>query len=390
MHDLKRRSPRRIAILTTALLAIALVVPTLASAGVSFSISITQVAGGFSSPLQVTNAGDGTDRLFVVEQRGTIRVVDGGTVLPGYFMDIRSRVSSGGERGLLGFAFHPDFASNRTVFAYYTRSDGDIVVAKFRTNNARTDVSESTYTPIMLIEHSRNSNHNGGAMAFSPGGYLYIGVGDGGGAGDPSGYAQRKTTLLGKILRINVDGKGDGAFDRYDIPSNNPYAGPTAGLGEIWARGVRNPWRMSFDRATGDLFISDVGQNQREEVNRQLSGKGGGQNYGWNIMEGSTCYRPSKCPLAGDTLPVAQYSHARGDCSITGGYVYRGSAYPAMVGQYIFGDFCTGRIWSMPSRGSGITERADTQQNPTSFGESESGELYMVATSGVLYRVRGE
>lgn len=390
MHDLERRSPRRITILISALLAIALAMPTLASAAASYSIAITKVADGFSSPTQVTNAGDGTRRLFVVEQRGTVRVVQGSTVLPGYFLDIRSKVSSGGERGLLGLAFHPDFKKNRTLFVYYTRSGGDIVVAKFRTNSARTNVSERTYAPIMLIEHSRYANHNGGAMAFSPGGLLYLGIGDGGGSGDPSGNGQKKTTLLGKILRINVDGTGDGAFNRYDIPSSNPYAGPTAGRGEIWSRGVRNPWRISFDRATGDLFIADVGQGKREEVNRQTAGKGRGRNYGWNIMEGTSCNRPSRCPLAGDTLPVAQYSHSGGNCSITGGYVYRGSAYPAMAGQYIFADYCSGRIWSMPARGSRITQRANTDENPTSFGESEGGELYMVASSGVLYRVRSQ
>jgi glucose/arabinose dehydrogenase len=391
MHDQTRRSrPRRIAMLVTVLMALALVVPTLANAGTSFSISISRVARGFSFPTEVTNAGDGTNRLFIVEKRGTVRVINGsGNLVPGYFMDIRSRVSASGERGLLGLAFHPDFETNRTLFAFYTRNDGDVVVARFRTNNSRTNVSESTHAPLLLIEHSARSNHNGGGLKFGPDGYLYVSVGDGGGSGDPGNDAQEKTsTFLGKVLRIDVDGTGDGRFDRYDIPSSNPYAGPTPGFGEIWAIGLRNPWRISFDRDTGAFYIADVGQGRREEVNREPAGFAGGRNYGWRVMEGSLCYGASTCSKSGKTLPVTEYSHSGGNCSITGGYVYRGSAYPVLVGSYVFADYCSGKIWTVPASGGAETLRYDSQQRPTSFGESENGELYMVTSTGSLFRVR--
>ncbi len=390
MHDQTRRSKPGILVLTLMALVLSLAAPIAAAGGSSLSISLSFVVRGLQPLTQVTNAGDGTDRLFVVEQRGTVRVVQNGSLRSGYFMDIRSRVGEGGERGLLGLAFHPDFETNRQVYAFYTRDGGDIVVARFRTNNARTDVSESSYAPLMVIEHSARTNHNGGALAFGPDGYLYIGVGDGGGSGDPGNDAQEKTsTLLGKILRIDVDGTGDGRYDRYDIPPSNPYAGPTVGFGEIWAIGLRNPWRISFDRTGGAFYIADVGQGRREEVNREPSGFGGGRNYGWNAMEGSLCYTASKCPMAGDTLPVTEYSHTGGNCSITGGYVYRGSAYPAMVGLYVFADWCSGKIWTVSPTGGAETLRYDSQQHPTSFGESESGELYMVTSAGSLLRVRG-
>ena len=272
---------------------------------------------------------------------------------------------------------------------YYTRNGGDIVVARYTTNLARTNVDESTGRRLMLIEHSAQTNHNGGALAFGPSGYLFIAVGDGGGSGDPGNDAQEKTTtFLGKILRINVDGTGAGKYDRYSIPGSNPFAGPTKGRGEIWAYGLRNPWRISFDRGTGKLFIADVGQNRYEEVDREGAGFTGGRNYGWSVMEGKHCFRPAKCPMAGDTLPILEYAHSNGNCSITGGYVYRGSAYPNLVGQYVFADWCSGRIWTVPHAGTAMTQRANTSVNITSFGESESGELYAVTSAGVVYRVR--
>lgn len=388
MHDRWRLPRARIgAILLAATLVSSVVVPS-AVAG-TFSVSLGKVAGGFRSLTQVTNAGDGTDRLFVVEKRGTIRVIQGGSILPGYFMDIRSLVADTGERGLLGLAFHPNFESNRRLFVYYTRNGGDIVVARYTTNLARTNVDESTGRRLMLIEHSAQTNHNGGALAFGPSGYLFIAVGDGGGSGDPGNDAQEKTTtFLGKILRINVDGTGAGKYDRYSIPGSNPFAGPTKGRGEIWAYGLRNPWRISFDRGTGKLFIADVGQNRYEEVDREGAGFTGGRNYGWSVMEGKHCFRPAKCPMAGDTLPILEYAHSNGNCSITGGYVYRGSAYPNLVGQYVFADWCSGRIWTVPHAGTAMTQRANTSVNITSFGESESGELYAVTSAGVVYRVR--
>jgi glucose/arabinose dehydrogenase len=382
----RRRSWWMVALAT---LIIALLVPATAVSAAP-AMKLVRITGGFVDPTQVTNAGDGRNRLFVVEQRGTIRMYHSGAIQPGYFLDIRSKVSTGGERGLLGLAFHPDFETNRRFFVYYTRTDGDIVVSRFTANAAGTAASASTAEPLLLIEHSAQTNHNGGAMAFGPDGYLYIGVGDGGGSGDPEGDSRSITrNFLGKILRIDVNGSGAGTFGRYSNPPGNPYLGATRGLDPIWAYGLRNPWRISFDRATGALWIADVGQGRREEINRQSPTAKPGRDYGWNIMEGSTCYRPSACPLAGDTLPVSQYSHSSGNCSITGGYVYRGTRHPSLAGRYVFADFCSGRIWSIPSTGTGYAPSIgiDTTLNITSFGEQESGELYLVSRDGALYRI---
>jgi glucose/arabinose dehydrogenase len=389
MHD-RRRRPRSAIFLLLALAALAWSAAAPLTAFGAGGIQLTQVpgVGAFESPTQITNARDGTNRLFVVEQRGVIKAIDGTTVTT--FMDIRSKVEDGGERGLLGLAFDPSFKTNHRLFVYYTRNGGDIVVSRFTTNAARTDVIESTARPLLLIEHSAQSNHNGGSMTFGPNGYLYIGVGDGGGGGDPGNNAQNKGRLLGKILRINVNGSGHGPFDHYSVPRSNPFYGSTPGLEAIWDYGVRNPWRMSFDRATGQLFIADVGQNLYEEIDREKSGFTGGRNYGWNAMEGMHCYTASKCPLAGDTLPNAEYSHDVG-CSITGGYVYRGPTQPALVGLYVFADYCSGRIWTIPHNATAVnapeTLRFTTDQNITSFGESENGELYVVTSSGNVYQV---
>jgi glucose/arabinose dehydrogenase len=390
MNETRRRHRSAIVLLfALATLAWSAVAPLTAFG--AFAISLAPVTSGLESPTQITNARDGTNRLFVVEQRGTIRAVAGGVVQPGFFMDIRSKVEVGGERGLLGLAFDPHFATNRRLFVYYTRNGGDIVVSRFTTNAARTDVIESTARPLLLIEHSSQTNHNGGALAFGPNGLLYIGVGDGGGAGDPRNNAQNKGRLLGKILRINVNGSGHGPFDHYSVPRSNPFYGATPGLEAIWDYGLRNPWRISFDRGTGKLFIADVGQGRREEVNREKAGFTGGRNYGWDAMEGTLCYTASKCPLAGDTLPNAQYSHSGGNCSITGGYVYRGPTQTALVGQYVFADWCSGRIWTIPHNGAAVdtpeTLRADTDHRITSFGESENGELYAVTSAGGVYQV---
>jgi glucose/arabinose dehydrogenase len=385
----RRRRFGSIAVLVLVWAAVASAIPGTVMGATS--ITLGHIAGGLSSPTQVTNAGDGSNRLFVVEQRGTIRVIQGGVLQPGYFMDIRSKVEDGGERGLLGLAFDPSFKTNHRLFVFYTRNGGDVVVSRFTTNAARTDVIESTARPLLLIEHSAHSNHNGGALAFAPNGYLYVGVGDGGGSGDPANNAQRKSTLLGKILRINVNGTGSGPFDHYSVPHSNPFYGSTPGLGEIWDYGLRNPWRISFDRATGQLWIGDVGQGRAEEVDRERWGSAGGRNYGWDAMEGMHCYTASKCPLAGDTLPNVEYSHSGDNCAITGGYVYRGPTQTALVGLYIFADWCSGRIWTVPRNGAAVNQpetlRADTDQNITSFGESENGELYAVTSSGHLYRI---
>ena len=384
---LTRRPVRTIALALGALL-LAATVPAVASAGDPGDLAAQRLFAGLESPIGVTNAGDGTGRLFVVEQRGTVRVVQNGKLVSGLFMDIRDRVSAGGERGLLGLAFHPDFETNRRLFVYYTRADGDIVISRFTTNEARTNVDESSAAPLEVIEHSQYSNHNGGALAFGPDGYLYIGVGDGGLSGDPYGAGQDRTNqLLGKVLRIDVDGSGSGDFDRYSIPSGNPYVGET-GDDQIWAYGLRNPWRISFDRGTGRLWIADVGQNRREEVNRAPADDPGGRNYGWSEMEGSLCY-PSGASCSFGVLPTIEYSHGSGRCSITGGYVYRGESQRQLVGEYVFADYCTGEIWRSPANTTtgAKTLDLDVGGNITSFGEAENGEIFFVTQGGALYRL---
>ena len=351
----------------------------------SGQLTVVRVTGGLSSPLGVTHAGDGSDRLFVVQRGGRVRVVKSGNLQSSPFLDISSRIAAGGERGLLGLAFHPNFETNGYLYVYYTRPGGDLRISRLTANTARTHASLTTEYVLLTIDHPR-TNHNGGALAFGPDGHLYIATGDGGGAGDPDENGQDKSALLGKILRINPDGTGAGPHNHYSIPADNPFAGATAGRDEIWDFGLRNPWRITFDRATGDLYIADVGQGRREEVNLEDAADPGGNNYGWDVMEGSLCFEPSSgCSLAGDTLPVAQYSHNLG-CSITGGYVYRGS-HRDLRGLYVYGDFCSGRMWTMNANGSGETLRRDTSLLISSFGESESGELYLTDLSGTLYRV---
>ena len=371
----------------TALLLITILPASVARGATTIGLPLR--ASGLQALTQVTNAGDGSNRLFLVEKRGVVRVYQNGAVKAGTFLDLRALIGdSSGERGLLGLVFHPQFEVNRRLYVYYTRTGGDIVVARLRANASGSWTSRSTLEPMLVIEHSAHSNHNGGAMAFGPDGYLYIGTGDGGGAGDPGRNAQSKTkNLLGKILRINPGGSGSGPYRRYSIPTTNPFRGATTGLDEIWAYGLRNPWRISFDRSTGALFIADVGQSRYEEIDREPPAYAGGRNYGWNVMEGKHCYNASSCSTSGKTLPVAEYGHTGDDCSITGGYVYRGSAYPALAGLYVLADFCSGRFYTMPAEGSSLWMRRDTVLNVTSFGESEDGELYAVTINGRLYQV---
>jgi glucose/arabinose dehydrogenase len=371
----------------TALLLITILPASVARGATTIGLPLR--ASGLQALTQVTNAGDGSNRLFLVEKRGVVRVYQNGAVKAGTFLDLRALIGdSSGERGLLGLVFHPQFEVNRRLYVYYTRTGGDIVVARLRANASGSWTSRSTLEPMLVIEHSAHSNHNGGAMAFGPNGYLYIGTGDGGGAGDPGRNAQSKTkNLLGKILRINPGGSGSGPYRRYSIPTTNPFRGATTGLDEIWGYGLRNPWRISFDRSTGALFIADVGQSRYEEIDREPPAYAGGRNYGWNVMEGKHCYNASSCSTSGKTLPVAEYGHTGGNCSITGGYVYRGSAYPALAGQYVLADFCSGRFYTMPAEGSSLWMRRDTVLNVTSFGESEDGELYAVTINGRLYQV---
>ena len=336
----------------------------------------------------VTNAGDGSGLLYALGQDGTILVVSGSAVQAAPFLNIEPEVVSGGEQGLLGLAFHPEYASNGRFFVNYTRNDGDTVISEFvRAEGSSGEVvADPSSERILLTIDQPFANHNGGGIGFGPDGYLYIGMGDGGGGGDPMGNGQSLSTLLGKMLRIDVD-----SGDPYGIPADNPFA-DHSGAPEIWSYGWRNPWRWSFDRATGDLFVGDVGQNSEEEIDAEPAGTGG-RNYGWNIMEGDLCFRTDPCSTDGLTLPVAVNDRSNGECAITGGYVYRGAQYPDLVGAYVFSDFCTGELWAFDAAAALATGRADVVSlgdagfGPSSFGEDENGELYMVSLTGKIYRL---
>lgn len=348
-------------------------------------ITLSRVAGGFNRPLAITHAGDGSGRIFVVEQNGTIRIVRNGSINTAPFLDISSIVnSSGSEQGLLGLAFPPDFATRRTFYVNYTdhTAVGNIMVARFGLGG-NPDLADPASRRTILTIVQPFANHNGGQLAFGPDNLLYIGTGDGGSGGDPQGNGQNKTTLLGKLLRINVL---ENSLTPYTIPTTNPFGN------EIWAYGLRNPWRFSFDRATGGLFLADVGQGQVEEVNFQPAGSGSGANYGWNIMEGSDCFSNTACNSTGLTLPVTEYRHGNGDCSITGGYVYRGSSQ-GLRGIYLYGDFCSGRIWGLRKTGGNWESRllSDTAFQISTFGEDEAGDLYLADYGGGdIYRITAQ
>jgi glucose/arabinose dehydrogenase len=315
------------------------------------NISLVLTAGGFAQPIGIAHAGDGSGRLFIVEQGGLVKIIKNGTVVATPFLNVSSLLkSSAGEQGLLGIAFPRGYGPGKNyLYTNYTGTQGigDTVIARFQTT-VDPDVADSTSGQTLLTVIQPFANHNGGQLAFGPDGYLYIGMGDGGSGGDPFNNAQNPLSLLGKVLRIDVESQS-GA---YSIPSSNPFAGNAAYRPEIWALGLRNPWRFSFDRGTGDLFIADVGQNLYEEVNAQSAASGGGENYGWNIMEGLHCYATTTCDRTGLTLPVAEYGHSlMGDCSITGGFVYRGGEFPVLQGVYLYGDYCSGRIWGLRRAG---------------------------------------
>ncbi len=334
-------------------------------------------------PVGLAHAGDGSRRLFVLEKRGRVRILADGKLLAAPFLDLTGRVgSSAYEQGLLGIAFHPDYAQNGYVFVNYTDLNGDTVVARFSVTDDPNMADPTSEVRVLWIDQPA-SNHNGGHLVFGPDGYLYVGMGDGGGAGDRYGNGQNGQTLLAKILRLDVDELP------YTIPSDNPFVGDPNMVDEAWAYGLRNPWRFSFDRETGDLYIADVGQNLFEEVNFQPAGSGGGQNYGWPIMEGLHCYAAEECDPRGLTLPVAQYDHDEG-CSITGGYVYRGQDFPSLRGIYFFGDFCSGIIWGMMRDKQGkwqVTRLLDSDLMISTFGEDEAGELYVADINGGVYRI---
>ena len=357
----------------------------------SISITLSTVETGFSRPVLVTNAGDGSDRLFVVEQGGRIKIIKNGNVLPTPFFDIHGSITSSGERGLLGLAFHPNFATNHKLYVNFTNKNGDTAISEYRVTTNADRVDQSTGRRILTIDQPY-PNHNGGNLAFGPDGYLYIGMGDGGSAGDPGNRAQNLNSLLGKMLRINVNGTSGSR--QYRIPASNPYVGKP-GRDEIWSRGLRNPWRWSFDRQTGNLWIGDVGQRRYEEIDRSYVGSRGagwGQNYGWRVMEGRHCYNPSSgCNRSNKALPIVEYPHSVG-CSVTGGFVYRGSDYPMLRGGYFFGDYCSGRIWAISATAKSPASRTFLLRpniNISSFGESESGELYVVDHGGRIFRIVG-
>jgi glucose/arabinose dehydrogenase len=351
-------------------------------------LSLVRVAQGLQSPLFVTHA-PGSSRLFIVEKGGRIRILSSGTLLSTPFLDIHTRVSGGGEQGLLGLAFHPSYATNRKFYVDYTDVNGNTVIAEHTASSTNRNRANTTGRVLLRITQPY-ANHNGGMLAFGRDGYLYIGMGDGGSAGDPGNRAQSKTTLLGKLLRIDVNHRR-GSLP-YAVPSTNPYVG-RFGLDQIWSRGLRNPWRFSFDRLTGDLWIGDVGQDRYEEIDRarRASGGGRGVNFGWRVLEGRACYNPSSgCSTTGKQMPIAVYSHTLG-CSVTGGYVYRGTRYPVLVGGYLFADYCSGRIWSLVANGA-------SSQTPqlllasghaiSSFGEGSDGTLYVTdLASGYIFRI---
>lgn len=350
------------------------------------TIVLQPVLSGLSSPVFLTNAHDNSDRLFIVEQGGIIKVLQHGATTPTIFLNITTRVLSGGERGLLGLAFHPQYATNRRFFVYYTRqTDGSIVIAEYHASAANRDVADTTETAILTIPHPVNDNHNGGTVAFGPDGFLYAGTGDGGSGDDPNMNGQNINVLLAKILRIDID-HPNGAVP-YSSPPSNPFFGATAGRDEIYAYGVRNPYRFSFDRVTGQLYLGDVGQGAREEVNIVTLGG----NYGWRIMEGSVCNPDldgGVCtPPAGHIPPISEYTHAASRCSITGGYVYRGARGSLPTGSYIFADFCTGEIFMRQNGLNTSPVLLDTALGISAFGEDESGEIYVVALGGSVSRI---
>lgn len=352
-----------------------------------------RVATGLSQPVALTTPPGDTTRVFIVEKTGTIRILRGGQVLSRPFFNISTIVSNGSEQGLLGLAFHPQYASNGKFYVYYTdKPIGNIHVVEYLVS-ADPDSASATNREILFVDHSVNTNHNGGQVAFGLDGYLYIGLGDGGGGGDPDGNGQDLNALLGKILRIDVD-----SGSPYAIPAGNPFAGQAGKRGEIWSYGVRNPWRFSFDRSNGDMYIGDVGQDRFEEVDYEPAGMGG-RNYGWNRMEGKHCYPSgSGCNQTGLTLPVVEYDHNAG-CSLTGGYVYRGSLHPELDGTYFYGDYCTGLVRSFRiMNGAAVEEKDWTQALRTeaggamrwisAFGLDAAGELYLVLiVDGDVYRL---
>lgn len=374
-------------------------VPVLAQPG-GWTLGTQAVASGLAQPVAIAHAGDGSGRLFLVERAGAIRILDGGTLLPAPFLDLTALVdSSGPEQGLLGLAFHPDYASNGFFYVDYTRDPGPgldrTVVARYQVSAGDPDVADPDSALVLFEIEQPADNHNGGDLHFGPDGYLYVSSGDGGAS---PGNGQLVTTLLGKILRVDVDTAptpgpnglcGLGA-QGYGVPAGNPFAGLGGGCDEIWAYGLRNPWRLSFDRATGDLFIGDVGQAQWEEIDFEPLGTAPPSNFGWDCYEGNHPFDLGGCGPPGDyDFPILEYDHDLG-CSVAGGYRYRGAGQPDMQGTYLYGDFCSGRIWGALPGCGGVwreVELLDGAFGISAFGEDEAGELYLTSLGGQLRRL---
>ena len=353
----------------------------------SANVKLTLIASGFNRPLYLTHAGDGANRLFLVEQSGKVWIFKDGEMLSRPFLDLsaiisRSALGSGfTEQGLLGLAFHPQYAINGTFYVNYTDRNGSTVVARYQVSPTNPDLAAGGSGTIIFHLAQPYANHNGGHIEFGPDGYLYIALGDGGSANDPLGAGQNRALLLGSIARIDVD-----SDPRYAIPEDNPFVGVANAHDAIWAYGLRNVWRFSFDRATGDMYMADVGQNRWEEINFQLADSAGGENYGWNVWEGNHIFAGGSAP--NHVPPIFEYGRDMG-CSVTGGNVYRGQAIPDLQAVYLFGDFCTGWIWAT-WRDHDLQWRTGTFMNTTheisSFGEDEAGELYLIDYAGALYR----
>jgi glucose/arabinose dehydrogenase len=347
--------------------------------------ALRRIVSGLEEPVFLTHAGDGSGRLFIVEQPGTIRVLHAsrGALLPDPFLDLRDIVNdSGNEQGLLGLAFHPQYSENGRFFVNYTDANGDTAIVRYTVSASDPDRADPSSAALVLQVSQPFANHNGGNLVFGPDGFLYVGLGDGGAGGDPQGNAQNLNTLLGKMLRIDVNA------DPYAVPPDNPFTNRPDARPEIWAYGLRNPWRYSFDRATGDLYIGDVGQNAYEEIDHQPAGSPGGENYGWDFMEGSHPFE-GVAP-EGLTAPATDYAQSEGGCSVTGGHVYRGPGLPQLQGVYLFGDYCTGTIWGL-YRADGVWQRVkllDAFFTISSFGEDEAGEVYVLDhRGGAVYQV---
>jgi glucose/arabinose dehydrogenase len=361
----------------------------------SLALSLQKVASGLSSPLFLT-APANDPRQFIVERTGAIRIMQSNTLLPTAFLDLQERTTTEGERGLLSLAFHPQYATNGFFFVCYTALNGDIIVERFKTSASDTSLADpSSGTVILSIPHSEFNNHNGGLLSFGPDGYLYLGTGDGGGSGDQLGNAQNTNSLLGKILRIDVDTVASSS--PYAIPPTNPFVNQNGKRPEIWAFGLRNPWRYAFDSVARQLYIADVGQERREEIDISSLDQAG-LNYGWNRIEGTRCYPEggTACNQEGLTLPAFEYDHGSSDsngCSITGGYVYRGASIPELQGRYFYSDLCAGGLKSLFYANGIAGEQVDwgipgdSVAPVYSFGQDAQNELYLLSGSGDVYRL---